>query len=182
MANVEIDQLPPTQVVRLLNGKWILAVDGSATFANGQLTFDAAGNISGKSISINGGVAQILATGAAQFANGDILLNDTGSASFAGGTIIFDAGGNVSLSGAIFLNADGSASFGGGQLTLAANGDITDLNGFGVAAGIIGGLGMLVLGDIEITSNLKGLILKSPNGTRFRLRVGDAGELGTEPA
>ena len=37
-------------------------------------------------------------------------------------------------------------------------------------------------GDIEITDSLAGLILKSPNGTRYRISVDDSGNLSTSPA
>jgi len=34
--------------------------------------------------------------------------------------------------------------------------------------------------DIEVSDNTKGLIIKSPNGTRYRVKVGDDGTLSTE--
>ncbi len=40
--------------------------------------------------------------------------------------------------------------------------------------------GIDVTGDIEVTDNTKGVILKSPNGSRFRLEVADDGTLSTE--
>jgi len=47
----------------------------------------------------------------------------------------------------------------------------------------VGGLGDVVtVNDIEITDTIKGLILKSPNGTRYRLQVDNAGNLGTVAA
>lgn len=83
MANVEIDQLPNTQVVRLLNGNWILAVDGSATFSNGgNVTFDAAGNVVINSLSVN---------------SGNISLNSDGSASFGTGGFTISATGDITL-------------------------------------------------------------------------------------
>src|SRR5262249_24546628 len=39
---------------------------------------------------------------------------------------------------------------------------------------------LTVSGDIEIPDKEKGLILVSPNGTRFRLTVNNSGVLGTE--
>lgn len=40
--------------------------------------------------------------------------------------------------------------------------------------------GIDVTGDIEVTDNTKGVILKSPNGSRFRLEVANDGTLSTE--
>jgi len=40
--------------------------------------------------------------------------------------------------------------------------------------------GLNVNGDIEVTDNTKGVILKSPNGSRFRLEVANDGTLSTE--
>ena len=42
------------------------------------------------------------------------------------------------------------------------------------------GTGIDVTGDIEVTDNTKGVILKSPNGSRFRLEVANDGTLSTE--
>ena len=40
--------------------------------------------------------------------------------------------------------------------------------------------GLNVNGDIEVTDNTKGVILKSPDGSRFRLEVANDGTLSTE--
>jgi hypothetical protein len=37
-------------------------------------------------------------------------------------------------------------------------------------------------GDVEITDTTKGYILKSPNGTRYRIKVSDVGVLTTQSA
>jgi hypothetical protein len=36
--------------------------------------------------------------------------------------------------------------------------------------------------DVEVSDNTKGFIIKSPNGTRYRITVDNAGNLGTTPA
>ncbi len=43
-------------------------------------------------------------------------------------------------------------------------------------------LNLTMTGDLEITDTTKGLILKSSGGIRYRLKVNDDGNLGTEPA
>lgn len=46
-----------------------------------------------------------------------------------------------------------------------------------------GGAALLTTdGDLEVTDPTKGVILRSPNGTRYRLTVADDGTLGTEAA
>ena len=54
------------------------------------------------------------------------------------------------------LEVNGSASFGGAIVTITAD------------------------GDLEINDNTKGVILHSPDGSRFRLKVDNAGNLSTE--
>lgn len=69
----------------------------------------------------------------------------------------FQAGLSVAA-GTALLNQDGSAAFASSVIIISAS------------------------GDIEITTTTKGLILWSPNGTRFRIQVDDGGNLGTVPA
>lgn len=40
--------------------------------------------------------------------------------------------------------------------------------------------GITTTGDIEITDSTKGIILNSPGGARYRIKVDDAGNLSTE--
>jgi len=92
------------------------------------------------------------------------ILGTDGSANFANNNAGFDAAGNaVAVSfivgvGIIELFADGHAVFANGVIIMAGT------------------------GDIEITDTTKGLILKSANGTRYRLKVDNAGNLGTVAA
>ncbi len=64
----------------------------------------------------------------------------------------------------IILQFDGSASFGNGTFNISTAGITTVSN------------------DVEVTDTTKGFILKSPNGTRFRISVDNGGNLGTNPA
>ena len=83
-------------------------------------------------------------------------LNPTsGACSFATGAFTVDSSGNVSGS---------SLNIGAGNFQVGGLGDVVTVN------------------DIEITDTIKGLILKSPNGTRYRLQVDNAGNLGTVAA
>ena len=94
------------------------------------------------------------------FAAGKISMNSDGSASFANGELN--------------LAADGSVNIGGGaQTVLAANGDVNAADG--VAA--INGNGFVTSEEFETTVVGKGFILKSPNGTRWRINVSNAGVL-----
>lgn len=158
-------------------GNIILNQDGSASFASGITGVNNNG-----SVSIGGGLAFFGNDGGASFAGGQttilaadgtvavglgaaIILNPDGSASFAAGGFQIQADGSTIIGAAnILLNADGSASF-------AANGFA--INSVGAAT---------TNQDIEITDTTKGFILRSPNGTRYRLKVDNAGNLGTELA
>jgi hypothetical protein len=86
-----------------------------------------------------------------------------GSAFFANGNFTVDPSGI--LTGPFWLiNADGSCSFSGANFIIDVLGNVFASH------------------DIEISDTAKGFILKSPNGTRYRLKVDNAGNLGTEPA
>ena len=81
------------------------------------------------------------------------------SAWSANGANIYYNDGQVGIgtsSPAASLEVNGSASFGGGIVTVTAD------------------------GDLEIADNSKGVILHSPDGSRFRLKVDNAGNLSTE--
>ena len=106
----------------------------------------------------------IVFSGNLQFgAKANVVAAD-GSATFSSNNAGFDPFGNVfGVSyvvgvGIIELFGDGHAVFANGVIIMAAT------------------------GDIEITDTTKGLILKSPNGTRYRLKVDNAGNLGTVAA
>lgn len=118
---------------------------------------------------------------------GKLIVTAAAGDVFIAGTV--NLAGNVSIgSGEItFTAADGSALFAGGIFSITAGGDIANGTAFGFNASGGGTLanGTIVFdsgGDIEITNTIKGFILKSPNGTRYRIKVDDAGNLGTELA
>jgi hypothetical protein len=112
---------------------------------------------------INGATLNI--SGVVSVNGGNVALNPNGSASFANNAIFFDAGGGITFAaGAGVLHADGSADFANAAASFDSAGKLTTSQ------------------DIEITDTTKGLILKSANGTRYRLKVDNAGNLGTEPA
>jgi hypothetical protein len=101
------------------------------------------------------------------------------------------------------IGVDGVCTFGlqGAPFTISASGSISRLQlgeegesilsadgSFSLASGGVVGdsLGNLMapsyttIGDIEVTDTTKGLILKSPGGTRYRIKVADDGTLSTE--
>lgn len=83
----------------------------------------------------------------------------------------------------ILLNADGSASFQNGNMTINLDGSVE----FGVGIGppsptTITTAGLITTtGAIEITTASEGYILKSANGTRFKMTVDNAGQLDISP-
>ncbi len=80
------------------------------------------------------------------------ILQSSGAVSFAGGQAGIDGAGGMSV---------GALDVGASNLVIVTSGQIISVE------------------DIEITDTIKGLILKSPNGTRYRLKVDNAGQLGT---
>ncbi len=118
------------------------------------------GGISNVSIANNG---NIIIGGA------NVTLIADGSASFAdtglGVAVRISAGGIVTIGeGSTTLNPDGTASFANNTVTIDANGNIS------------------VAQDVLFGSTNFGVVLKSPNGTKYRIKVNDGGQLGTEPA
>ncbi len=93
--------------------------------------------------------------------------------------------GNLNSTRWQILKSDGSASFAFGGLTIDGSGNLAVGGGINVGSGNLNitTLGeMQMAGDLEIVNTAGGLILKSPNGNRYRLKVDNAGNLGTEPA
>jgi len=97
-----------------------------------------------------------------------VTFLQTAMASFqtASTNTTIDAAGNISTNSAvdvgsgpnISLLADGSASLANGVVTISAT------------------------GDVEITDTTKGPIIKSPDGTRYRIKVANGGALSTVAA
>jgi hypothetical protein len=146
------------------------AADGSATFANGNISFFADGHASFGA----GGPIVLNADGSASLASGKLSIQSDGGLIINGGTISLFAGGTSFFgTGNAGIGSDGSAFFSNNLILLNANGSASFANGVTTVA---------ASGDVEIGDTTQGLILKSPNGTRYRLKVNDGGQLGTEPA
>lgn len=112
---------------------------------------------------------QLAGGGASQFGTLTQLLTFIQSAAtqFTQSTVFFGNGHLLSLSD------DGSALFANGHITFANDGSALFANGvFTISS----------TGDVEITDTTKGYILKSPNGTRYRIKVSDVGVLTTQAA
>jgi hypothetical protein len=67
------------------------------------------------------------------------------------------------------FNGDGTFSLANGNFTTDPSGNLTARS-------------FTTAGDIEITDIATGVILKSPGGTRYRIKVADDGTLSTEAA
>jgi len=65
----------------------------------------------------------------------------------------------------VYLNTDGDSYFKGGKIGIGTDTPNSQLEVDG--------------GDVEITNSSNGVILKSPNGTRFQIKVDNAGNLTT---
>lgn len=79
------------------------------------------------------------------------------------------AQGVTAAAGKITLNVDGSASFANGLFVINQLGSITPA-------------AMQTAGDIEISNTASGIILTAPDASQWRIKVDNAGNLGTEAA
>ncbi|MCP4929273.1 MAG: hypothetical protein GY918_09490, partial [Gammaproteobacteria bacterium] len=148
------------------------AIDSSGNFLIGD-TLPSAPNIT------------LGSNGVAQAKGGFIAKQDSG---------YFFVGQTSSNANKVLLNSDGSAEFASGNVKLYANGLVASsatspnayvfsattgtISGSNPAKAIITAGGSAEFaGDITCTDNSKGLILKSPDGTSFRLSVANDGTL-----
>ncbi len=96
------------------------------------------------------------------------VLNAASAVNVNSGAITLGAGGDIF--------ANGQITIGAAVIILAPNGDVT-----AVGSLLVGGF-ITSPADIEVTDTASGFVLKSPNGTRYRIKVDDGGQLGTEAA
>jgi hypothetical protein len=130
-----------------------------------------------KTLSTNSGAVSITLSNSATASaldNDNIHVGLDGACTFAIQSVPLniDAGGNFSRlsvggGGECTLNSNGSFSLGNGGFTGDDGGNLTAAS-------------FTAAGDVEITDTTKGVILKSPSGTRFRIKVADDGSLSTE--
>lgn len=165
MANKSIQQLPNAAAVSTDELEKQVTAGGASqkmtvaqllTFIQNNATaFTQALVAFSSSVSFAGGSDNIAADGSFIFRPGGVLAR----------TFTLDVNGNFqTMNGTFAFNSDGSINFNGGAVTSDSVGHLSAIN------------------DIEITDTTKGLILKSPNGTRFRLQVDNGGNLGTVAA
>ncbi len=141
-------------LVQLSGGNIKLNADGSASFAGVKILFNADGSCT--FASANAGFA---ADGALNLPLSHLLAD--GSAQFANGVTTIAADGALNVaSGANTLNANGSSSLSNGAIAIDTGGVIT------------------TSGEFEGTSVGQSLVIKSPDGTRWRLTVSDVGVPG----
>ena len=130
-----------------------------------------------KLLSTNSGAVTITLSNSATasaVANDNLGIGLDGVCTFGlqGVPFTIDAGGNFSRvsvggGGQCTFNGDGSFSLGSGGFT-------------GDAAGNLTAISLTASSDLEVTDTTKGVILKSPGGTRYRIKVADDGTLSTE--
>jgi hypothetical protein len=105
-------------------------------------------------------------TGLVRFFNGSIRVSQTAGIGFSG-----NVNGGAANNASINWMSPGVLSIGAGDGAGRTDGSLalTNLSAFSVN----------LSGDIEVTDPTKGVILKSPNGTRFRITVTNSGALST---
>ena len=103
--------------------------------------------------------------------------NVTGNGTInVGGTIT--TSGNVTAGGSLTLPASGSVLWTGNARLTTSTGKVTVRNAGNTADASVQSADVTAsTGDVEVSTVAKGLILKSPNGTRWRVSVDDAGNL-----
>ena len=120
-------------------------------------------------------------------------VNITGGASLTGGSVTIDGGTGVGIGHVLIATARGQARFGNGTVaapSIALNSS-TGTGWYRIGADNIGlsiaGVNLInysatkivVDGDIEVESSLDGVILESPNATRWRITIDNSGTLIT---
>lgn len=126
-----------------------------------------------------GGTAIIGVDGSAAFGGGSIQLNADGTASFAGANINFNTGGSAGFVADVevgSLSSDGEVVAGGGTTVLHADGS-SEFAGGNITTDVAGGI--VMQDDLLVDFNAKGVILRSPDGTKYRIKVDDDGVLST---
>jgi len=135
-----------------------------------------AGSLS-KLLSTNAGAVTLTLSNSASASNLDnanvhIGLDGTCTFALQGVPLNINAAGNfdrlsIGDGGEQALSGDGSFSLASGGFTSDTAGNLT-------------GRSFTTPNDIEVTDTAKGIILKSPDGTRYRIKVSNAGTLSTE--
>ena len=135
-----------------------------------------AGSLS-KILSTNSGAITLTLSNSATASaldNANVHIGTDGTCGFAllGTPFHINASGNfdrlsIGDGGEHTFSSDGSFGLANGNVTSDANGNLSAHT-------------FTTSGDIEITDTAKGLILKSPGGTRYRIKIADDGTLSTE--
>ena len=169
--------ISPLPVYPTNNPNWTVK---ATTWDTGPAVLNTKLHVAGsltKLLSTNSGAVTITlsnSVAARALDNANIHIGEDGACTFGSLGVPFsiDAGGNFSRlsvggGGQITLSGDGSFSMAGGGFTADTAGNLTATS-------------LTASGDIEVTDTAKGVILKSPGGTRYRIKVADDGTLSTE--
>ena len=169
--------ISPLPVYPTNNPNWTVK---ATTWDTGPAVLNTKMHVAGsltKLLSTNSGTVTITLSNnatAKALDNANIHIGEDGACTFGilGVPFSIDSGGSFSRlsvggSGEITLSADGSFSMASGGFT-------------GSTAGNLSANSFTASGDIEITDTAKGVILKSPEGTRYRIKVANDGTLSTD--
>jgi hypothetical protein len=182
----------PAGTVQLAGGKLVLsATDGSASFGSGKTILNADGSaIFASTVAVNGPSAPYDPLDVQAMVDGrfKVMANTRDGV----GCFFASVNDNNTLNepmefraSTIFLNSATAQTIRFGHendvpiLVIDTTTGIATFNNLAIDS-TSGNL--TTLGDIEVTNNAAGLILKSPNGTRYRIVVDNAGNLGTVAA
>ena len=156
-----ISVFPTNGTVNITN---LLCAPATYTYTNNlnytvkAVGYDSTPDFLDAKLNVAGSLAKVLVTNAGAIS---ITLSNAEANTFwtANGDDIYYNAGKVGIgvsNPSASLEVNGSASFGGGIVSITAD------------------------GDIEISDNTKGVILHSPDGGRFRIKVSNDGTLSTE--
>lgn len=117
---------------------------------------------------VDGAFADVVAGSNALHVGSKITLDPNGSASLADFKVTVDVAGNVDIGGKITFAQDGSAAFSDGHLSVSTGGTIN-------TGGDVSSAGAVVGDSLESTGIDAGVIVKSGDGTRWRVKVSNLG-------
>ena len=183
--------------------------DGPGAFASATTTTQSTGfgvatfgavTSGDNNTGIGYGAGRTVTTGYGNTAAGTAAMYNAGPAAFFNVAMGLHAGRWITGAGNVILGADAGRAAqsisetviighdayagGGGRVAIGSGAEANHPNSVAIGQGTTTtGSAQVSVGprDVEVTDPTKGIILRSPNGTRFRITVGDDGTLTTVP-